>query len=152
MDEWQKKKEQKIRKFFYYNNFWCWSILTSIVFVCTYYICNQFNYYFVDRDFANILISGHLSFIGFVLTVGAFVFSSKAGIGLMKNKPHGRTFFWVLCMTILYSLVAIIGYMFYREPLIVYIPTTASLTNIIVSFYYLYFTLKNFAENPDATA
>jgi hypothetical protein len=153
MSEWRKpsKEPNKFVKFLWHNNFWFWSVLCSLIFIGVYSICLSCNYNFVDGEVARTFISGQFAIIGFVLTVAAFVFSSKVGMILMKNKPHGKTFFLILVFTSIYCLISIIGYMFTGYALLVYVFTIAALTNILVSFYYLYFTLKNFAERPDAT-
>jgi len=154
INEWRKsaKEPNKLISFLHHNNFWFWSILFSIAFVSVYLICLAYDYEFVSNKMAEVFISGQFAIIGFVLTVSAFVFSSKVGMILIKNKPHGKTFFLTLVFTSVYCLISIVGYMFSSYALLVYILTIAGLTNIFVSFYYLYFTLKNFAESPDATA
>lgn len=151
-ENWKPKKiESKFTTFLYHNNHWFWSTMFSLLFIITYFVCQYLNYSFIDNQLAETFISGHFAIIGFILTVATFMFSSKAGIGLVKNKPHGNVFFKVLVITAIYSLMAIIIFMFTKNALLVYMLTIASLSNMIVAFYYLYFSLKNFSENPDST-
>ena len=151
MSEWKKvKKPSRIKKFLHYNNFWVWSVCAIIIFLTIFLISNYvFNYNFVSDRVAEIFLGGKFAIIGFVLTVAAFVFSSKAGTGLIKNKPHGAVFFKVLVFIVFYSIISILSYLFAQFSLLVYIFTIAALTNTVVALYYLYFSLKNFSENAD---